>query len=135
MYAVIETGGKQYRVEQGETLEVERLHADDGAEVDLRPVLLVDGDKVLATPSELSSVTVTARVVGDARGPKIDGFVYKPKSNQRRRYGHRQHLSRVEIVSIGAKPKRSPSRSRSTKAKQAAEGTETAEASDASKDE
>jgi large subunit ribosomal protein L21 len=133
MYAVIETGGKQYRVEQGETLDVERLQVDEGAEVDLRPVLLVDGDKVLATPSELSSVTVTARVVGDARGPKIDGFVYKPKSNQRRRYGHRQHLSRVEIVSIGAK-KKSPSRSRSTKAKEA-ESTESTESTDASQDE
>jgi large subunit ribosomal protein L21 len=102
MYAVIESGGKQYRVEQGQTLEVERLTAPDGAEVALRPVLVVDGDLVLATPEQLEGASVTARIVGAARGPKIDGFTYKAKSNQRRRFGHRQHLSTIEIVSIAS---------------------------------
>jgi large subunit ribosomal protein L21 len=100
MYAVIKTGGKQYRVEQGERLEVELLGADDGAEVELQPVLLVDGDSVLATPSDLASVVVKATVVGATRGPKIDGFIYKPKSNNRRRYGHRQDLAVLEITAI-----------------------------------
>ncbi len=58
-----------------------------------RPILLVDGETVLATPAQLEGAVVTARVVGDARGPKIDGFIYKPKSNNRRRCGHRQKLS------------------------------------------
>ncbi len=105
MYAVIRTGGKQYRVAEGERLEVERLAADEGSEVELTPVLLVDGEKVLATPAQLSGAKVTARVVGATRGPKIDGFVYKPKSNNRRRFGHRQSLSVLEITRIGAKPK------------------------------
>ena len=99
MYAVIRTGGKQYRVEKGERLEVELVGADEGAELELTPLLVVDGDKVLATPKELSGATVKAKVVG-ATVPKIDGFIYKPKSNNRRRYGHRQDLSVLEITGI-----------------------------------
>jgi large subunit ribosomal protein L21 len=108
MYAVIATGGKQYKVEAGEQLEVERLGLDDGSEVELAPILVVDGETVLATPAQLEGAVVTARVVGATRGPKIDGFIYKPKSNNRRRYGHRQDLSVIEIVGIapaGAKKK------------------------------
>lgn len=99
MYAVVATGGKQYRVEEGQRLEVERL-GEPGAEVALRPVLFVDGDVVSATPDELSGVSVTARVVDEHRGPKIDGFTYKPKTNQRRRFGHRQTLATIEITGI-----------------------------------
>ena len=97
MYAVIHTGGKQYRVAEGDRLDVERL---DGDEVTLRPVMLVDGDSVLATPDQLGGASVTARVVGEAKGPKIKGFTYKNKSNQRRHWGHRQHYSLIEITGI-----------------------------------
>ncbi len=97
MYAVIRTGGKQYRVEQGQTLEVERVPGD---ELELRPLMVVDGDSVRAKPSDLEGSTVKARVVGDTRGEKITGFTYKNKSNQRRRWGHRQDLSIIEITSI-----------------------------------
>jgi large subunit ribosomal protein L21 len=100
MYAVIRTGGKQYKVEAGERLEVERLSGGVGSDVELTPILLVDGETVLATPTQLEGASVTARVVGAVRGPKIDGFIYKPKSNNRRRYGHRQDLSVVEITGI-----------------------------------
>jgi large subunit ribosomal protein L21 len=100
MYAVIRTGGKQYKVEAGEQLEVERLGLDDGSEVELAPILVVDGETVQATPAQLDGAVVKARVVGATRGPKIDGFVYKPKSNNRRRYGHRQDLSVIEILGI-----------------------------------
>ena len=105
MYAVIRTGGKQYRVEPGQRLEIERLKVDGsaasaGAEVDLAPVLLVDGATVLATPAQLGGARVRARVVGEARGKKIRGFTYKPKSNQRRRWGHRQAQSVIEITEI-----------------------------------
>jgi large subunit ribosomal protein L21 len=100
MYAVIRTGGKQYKVEAGEQLEVERLGLDDGTEVELAPVLVVDGETVQATPAQLDGAVVKVRVVGATRGPKIDGFVYKPKSNNRRRYGHRQDLSVIEILDI-----------------------------------
>ena len=97
MYAVIATGGKQYRVEEGDHVEVERLDAD---EVTLQPVLLVDGDVVLATASQLEGAAVSARVVGAAKGPKINGFTYKNKSNQRKRWGHRQKYSTIEITGI-----------------------------------
>jgi large subunit ribosomal protein L21 len=102
MYAVIRTGGKQYRVEPGQRLEVELLGAEAEAEVDLAPVLLVDGERVLATPADLGGVSVKARIVGDAKGPKIRGFTYKNKTNQRRRWGHRQHYSVIEITDITA---------------------------------
>jgi large subunit ribosomal protein L21 len=97
MYAVIHTGGKQYRVTEGDRLEVERLVGD---EVTLRPVMLVDGDSVLATPSQLGAASVTARVVGASKGPKIKGFTYKNKSNERKHWGHRQHYSTIEITGI-----------------------------------
>src|SRR5918996_5027832 len=106
MYAVITTGGKQYRVEEGEQLAVERL--DAAGELELAPVLVVDGDRVLARPDELKAARVTARVVGDARGPKIDAFTYKPKTNQRRRWGHRQRYSLIEITAISGGARRAP---------------------------
>jgi large subunit ribosomal protein L21 len=100
MYAVIATGGKQHRVAEGDVLEVERLGATEGDSVDLRPVLLVDGDTVLSTPDDLGSVSVTARVVGATKGPKINGCTYKNKSNQRKRWGHRQQYTQIEITGI-----------------------------------
>jgi large subunit ribosomal protein L21 len=99
MYAVIQTGGKQYKVAEGERLDVERVNTS-GEQVTFTPVLLVDGDSILAKPSELSGASVAARIVGDAKGPKIRGFTYKPKSNNRRRWGHRQKYSTIEITSI-----------------------------------
>jgi len=99
MYAVVETGGKQYRVEQGSTIDVERV-GEPGSEVSLRPVMLVDGESVLATPSDLADVSVTAVVLQEHRGPKIRAFTYKSKSNQRRRWGHRQTLATLEITDI-----------------------------------
>ncbi len=99
MYAVIATGGKQYRVAEGDTLQVERLGADDG-EVSLRPVLLVDGDVVVSTPDDLAKAAVTAKVVGESKGPKITGFTYKNKTNQRTRWGHRQKYDTIEITGI-----------------------------------
>ncbi len=98
MYAVIATGGKQYRVTEGQRLDVERLSSND-TEVELTPVLLVDDDTVVTGP-DLASSTVKAKVVGEAKGPKITGFKYKNKSNQRRRWGHRQHYATIEITAI-----------------------------------
>ena len=102
MYAVVRTGGKQYRVEQGQRLHVERLGVDAGDEVDLAPVLLVDGTTVLATPGQLGSARVRARVVEDTKGPKIHAATYQAKTNRRRRWGHRQRATVVEITEIAA---------------------------------
>ena len=100
MYAVINSGGKQERVAEGQQVHVELLGAEQGSEITLTPMLLVDGDSVLATPDQLAGASVTAKVVGWAKGPKIDGFTYKRRTNQRKRYGHRQKYSVVEITSI-----------------------------------
>ena len=97
MYAVVKTGGKQYRVAEGQRLDIERVPGDT---VTFSPVLVVDGADVRSTPSQLSGASVTARVVGEAKGPKIDGFIYKNKTNQRRRWGHRQHYTTIEITGI-----------------------------------
>jgi|SRR5581483_141773 len=100
MYAVIKTGGKQTRVTEGERIDVERLGAAEGDEVQLIPVLVVDGDSVLSTPGELAGATVTARVVGATKGPKITGFKYKSKTRSRTRWGHRQRYDTIEITGI-----------------------------------
>ena len=100
MYAVIASGGKQEKVAQGQTVQVELLGVEEGTEVTLTPVLVVDGNTVLATPQQLKGASVKGRVVGTAKGPKIDGFTYKRRTNNRRRFGHRQKYSVVEITSI-----------------------------------
>jgi large subunit ribosomal protein L21 len=101
MYAVIATGGKQYRVAEGQRLDVERLGTTEG-EVSFAPVLVVDGGTVLAAPGQLAGASVTARVVGETKGPKIRGFTYKNKTNQRRHWGHRQRHATIEITGITA---------------------------------
>jgi large subunit ribosomal protein L21 len=91
MYAVIASGGKQEKVSEGQQVALELLDGDEGSEVKLTPVLLVDA---------LAKVSVTGKIVGTTKGPKINGFTYKRRTNQRRRYGHRQHYTVVEITSI-----------------------------------
>jgi large subunit ribosomal protein L21 len=100
-YAVIKTGGKQYRVQEGETLLVERLRDDVGATVELQPLLVAgDGDAVFDGDG-LASASVQAEVVGHERGPKLRVFKFKPKRGYRRRTGHRQELTRIRITGIG----------------------------------
>jgi len=100
MYAIVKTGGKQYRVEQGQSLLVERLPAEDGATVSLRPLLYVDGDTVLDSADELGRVNIEARVVAHERGPKLRVVKFKPKRGYKRRTGHRQELTRIEVSQI-----------------------------------
>ena len=105
MYAVIATGGKQYRVREGDTLDVERLDAtDDDGHVTLRPVMLVaDDGAVTATRTELQGASVTASVLEDRRGKKVTVQTYKNKTGYRRKKGHRQHLTRIRVDEISAK--------------------------------
>jgi large subunit ribosomal protein L21 len=98
MYAVVETGGKQYRVEKGSTLLVDRLSADEGAKVDLRAVALLD--KNLVAGKDAEKVKVEAKVAGHERGPKIRVFKYRPKKGYRRQAGHRSELTRLEVTEI-----------------------------------
>ncbi len=100
VYAVISTGGKQERVEEGQTLAVELLGAAEGDEISFDPVLVVDGETVLSRRHELTAAKVSARVVGETKGPKVRGFTYKPKSRARRAWGHRQRYTTIEITGI-----------------------------------
>jgi large subunit ribosomal protein L21 len=98
-YAVIESGGKQYKVEKGSSLLVDRLSAKEGDKVALRAVLFRDKE-VLAAPKELEKVKVEATVAEHLRGPKIKVFKYKPKKGYRRRAGHRSELTRLEVTEL-----------------------------------
>jgi large subunit ribosomal protein L21 len=100
MYAVIKSGGKQERVAKGQQLRLELLGLPLGSEIELDPILVVDNERVLATPEQLAGTVVAARIVGEELGPKIRGFTYQAKARRRRRWGHRQHYATVEITSI-----------------------------------
>ena len=103
MYAVIETGGKQYRVEVGQTVEVELLDASVGDQVALERVLLVaDGDTTRVGQPTLTGASVAATVVELTRGPKTISFKYTPKKRYRRKTGHRQDYTRLRIDDIRA---------------------------------
>jgi large subunit ribosomal protein L21 len=100
MYAIVKTGGKQYRVSEGLTFLVERLPEEDGATVDLQPLLYVDGADVV-DGADIDKVSVQARIVAHERGPKLRIVKFKPKRGYKRRNGHRQELTRLEITTIG----------------------------------
>ena len=111
-YAVIRTGGKQYRVQEGTTFLVERLTADEGASIDLEPLLYSGDDDTFFSGEDLGKVKVSATVVGHERGPKLRVFKFKPKRGYKRRTGHRQELTRLQVTGI----KVSGGRSRAKKA-------------------
>ncbi len=103
MYAVVATGGKQYRVAVGDTLDVETVRPGDDGNVRLRPVLLVGDDGAVTVARDaLSAATVTASVVEERKGPKIVVFKYKNKTGYRRTSGHRQRLTRIRVDDISA---------------------------------
>src|SRR4051794_38524699 len=99
MYAVVESGGKQYKVEEGTSLLVDRLDVKEGDKVALRAVMFRDTE-VLAAPKELEKVQVEATVSEHLRGPKIKVFKYKAKKGYRRRAGHRSELTKLEVTSL-----------------------------------
>jgi large subunit ribosomal protein L21 len=121
MYAIVKTGGKQYHVEQGQWLLVERLPDDEGSSVALEPLLYVDGDDVV-DGDDLSKVKVQAKVVAHERGPKLRIVKFKPKRGYKRRNGHRQELTRIEISSIKLAARRSSSSASKSKAGAGAAG-------------
>jgi large subunit ribosomal protein L21 len=105
MYAIVRTGGKQYRVERGQRLLIERLAAKEGADVSLEPLLYRSEEAVL-DKAGLEQVQVTAKVIEHVRGPKLRVFKFKPKRGYRRRTGHRQELTRIEVTEISGEKRR-----------------------------
>jgi large subunit ribosomal protein L21 len=123
MYAIVKTGGKQYRVEEGQSLLVERLPVDDGGSLSLEPLLYVDGSNVV-DGADLSKVKVQAKVLSHERGPKLRVVKFKPKRGYKRRTGHRQALTRIEVTQI----KLASRSSRAAKSTAASKSTATEEA-------
>jgi large subunit ribosomal protein L21 len=112
MYAFVKTGGKQYKVAEGDVIEIEKLDAAPGAEVRLPAVLLVDGASVTHDADALASVAVTAEVVAQTKGPKIRIHKFKNKTGYHKRMGHRQKLTQVRVTGIsstGSAPKKTVS--------------------------
>ena len=99
-YAIIDIGGKQYRVEEGDSLLVDRVGADEGAKVSPRAVLYTDGKTAVMDGTDLGKVKIDAVVAEHLKGPKLRVNTYRPKKRFKRRMGHRSHLSRLEIRKI-----------------------------------
>ena len=101
MYAIVATGGRQYRVEPGRRLEVEKLPAERGSQIELSEVLLIgDGEQVTVGQPTVPGARVVAEVLGEAKGKKIVVFKYKAKVRYRRKTGHRQRYSRIVVRNI-----------------------------------
>ncbi|TVR22344.1 MAG: 50S ribosomal protein L21 [Anaerolineaceae bacterium] len=103
MYAVIRSGGRQYRAEVGKTIDVERLPHEVDQAIEINDVLLLnDGDKTIIGQPLVEGATVKATVVDQFRGKKVTVFKYRQRTNYRRRYGHRQYYTRIRIDDISA---------------------------------
>ena len=102
MYAVIVTGGKQYKVEEGDVLYIEKLAAEADEEVVFDKVLAVNTDAVFKAGKDCADALVKAKVIKNGKGKKITVFTYKPKKNEKRKMGHRQPYTKVEITAINA---------------------------------
>ncbi|NLT54828.1 MAG: 50S ribosomal protein L21 [Actinomycetales bacterium] len=100
MYAIVRTGGRQEKVSVGDVLTVDQLTGEPGSTVELKPLLLVDGDQVTSDSDTLAGVTVTAEIVAPAKGPKIRILKYKNKTGYRKRQGHRQRLTQIKVTGI-----------------------------------
>ena len=99
-YAIVKTGGKQYKVAVGDVVKVEKLESEPGAEVSLPVALVVDGAKVTSDAAALAKVAVTGEVVAHTKGPKIKIHHFKNKTGYHRRIGHRQRLTQVKVTDI-----------------------------------
>jgi large subunit ribosomal protein L21 len=100
-YAILDSGGKQYKAVEGSTIEVDLLDAAPGDQVNLEKVLLVvDGEEISVGSPTVKGATVKAEVIGQIKGPKIDVFRYAPKKRIRRKTGHRQQYTNLKVVEI-----------------------------------
>ena len=102
MYAIVKTGGKQYRVAEGDMIEVEKLDGAPGDAVSLAAVLLVDGERLVTDARQLADVAVTGEVVAHTKGPKIRIHKFKNKTGYHKRQGHRQPLTQVKVTGISS---------------------------------
>ena len=116
MYAIVRCGGRQEKVALDDVLTVDKLPGEVGSSVTLPALLVVDGDRVISDPAEVGRYQVTADIVGDAAGPKINMIQYRNKTGYRRRLGHRQRYTQVRITGIGTEAKASTAKAPAAKA-------------------
>ena len=102
MYAIVKTGGKQYKVAPGDILEVEKLEVEPGKKVELEAICIVDGDKVEADPAKAAKTKVEAVVLEQFKGEKQLVFKFKKRKNYKKMRGHRQNLTRIQIADVGS---------------------------------
>ncbi len=100
VYAIVHSGGRQHKVSVGDVIELDKMDDAVGAQLSLRPLLLVDGETVTSDASALQSVSVTAEVLARTKGPKIRILKFKNKTGYRKRQGHRQHYTQVKVTGI-----------------------------------
>jgi large subunit ribosomal protein L21 len=133
MYAIVKTGGKQYRVERGQRLLVERLAVEEGANVALEPILYRSEEAVF-DKAGLAKVKVTAKVVAHVRGEKLRVFKFKPKRGYKRRNGHRQDLTQIEVTEITGGAAKAATKAPAKPAAKAAATASTAKATEKADD-
>jgi large subunit ribosomal protein L21 len=119
VYAIVRCGGRQEKVALDDVVTVDKLDGKAGSSITLTALLVVDGDRVISDPAEVGRYQVTADIVGDAAGPKINMIQYRNKTGYRRRLGHRQKYTQLRITGIGTEAKASSAKSSSTKASNA----------------
>ena len=115
MYAIVKTGGKQYRVAPGDTLNVEKLPGEAGDKVTLDAICIVDGKKVEADPSKAKATKVEAEIVEQFKDKKILVFKFKKRKNYKRLQGHRQNMTRIRILSVGSEKAKAPAKKKAAK--------------------
>ena len=119
MYAIVRCGGRQEKVALDDVVTVDKLDGKAGSSITLTALLVVDGDRVISDPAEVGRYQVTADIVGDTAGPKINMIQYRNKTGYRRRLGHRQKYTQLRITGIGTEAEASSAKSSSTKASNA----------------
>ena len=124
MYAIVRCGGRQEKVALDDVVTVDKLPGEAGSSITLPAVLVVDGDRVISDPAEVGRYQVTADIVGDAAGPKINMIHYRNKTGYRRRLGHRQHYTQLRITGIAPQAKSQTKARTQSKTAQAKAGTE-----------
>jgi large subunit ribosomal protein L21 len=126
VYAIVRCGGRQEKVAMNDIVTVDKLPGEAGSSVTLPAVLVVDGDRVICDPAEVGRYRVTADIVGDAAGPKINMIQFRNKTGYRRRLGHRQRYTQVRITSIGTEAKKQSAKAQTAKPQSRARAQSTA---------
>jgi large subunit ribosomal protein L21 len=119
VYAIVRCGGRQEKVALDDLVTIDKLAGEAGSSITLPALLVVDGDRVISDPAEVGRYQVTADIVGDAAGPKINMIHYRNKTGYKRRQGHRQQYTQVRITGIGTEAKARAARAAGAKAKEA----------------